>query len=79
MPPRIVRNEETAANYGRWVAGLRREVSRKAHDRHQARAHVRPEAPEQLRLPDTLAPSRRAPLEGEAAYRSPSIAEQGRL
>jgi hypothetical protein len=37
VPPRIVRNAEAAANYGLWVADLRREATRKAHDRHRAR------------------------------------------
>lgn len=36
MPARIVRNEEGAANYGRWVAGLRREATRMARARHKA-------------------------------------------
>lgn len=40
MPPRIVRNEEAAANYGWWVTGLRREATRKAYDRHRVRRRV---------------------------------------
>ncbi len=40
MPPRIVRNEEAAANYGRWVAGLRRDAARTARERHRARRHA---------------------------------------